>query len=228
MGTPKVRENPRFSLNALADYLTAPAARRRKIVEEQKRPRPFQVSYYVDAEMPILEVLETLDLDLTPVRHSINHLSQAPWVKEWDRTRHETCVEALRAFQELALDLPFAELSRQRLTGRQRHFNIAGVELSVRPEILLRKEAGDGEIGAAKLYFSKNEPLTEERAKYAGAVLCQYLQHAFAREGRCSYRACYVVDVFARRVFQAPRTYQRRLQDVKAACAEIALLWPLV
>ncbi len=42
----KVRQEPGVSLNVLAEYLTAPAGRRRTIVSEQKKPRAcYLVSY---------------------------------------------------------------------------------------------------------------------------------------------------------------------------------------
>ena len=46
MADQKVKESPRISINVLTDYLVAPPARRRRLIEQQKRPKAFQVTYY--------------------------------------------------------------------------------------------------------------------------------------------------------------------------------------
>lgn len=51
------RHAPRFSVNSLSEYLVANASRRRRILEEQKRPRDFQVIYYKEAEEAIVRFI---------------------------------------------------------------------------------------------------------------------------------------------------------------------------
>lgn len=53
------RPSPRISATKLGEYLTATASRRRKIVEDQKYPPPFQVARYTEAEKAIVEFLTT-------------------------------------------------------------------------------------------------------------------------------------------------------------------------
>jgi hypothetical protein len=48
----EVREQPRVSLNQLTEYLVANSARRKRIVEQQKRPNTFQVIYYQEGVTP--------------------------------------------------------------------------------------------------------------------------------------------------------------------------------
>lgn len=97
------------------------------------------------------------------------------------------------------------------------------VTVSVRPELLI--ESPDGKTtGGVKLYFSKSAPLSEERARYSGAILQMAIEAV--RNSQADYRKCLILDVFAQRRHQAPRTSQRRRQDVEAACAEISAIWP--
>jgi hypothetical protein len=224
----KVRTSPRISVNGLAEYLVAGAARRRRIVQEQKRPKNYQAPYYTDAEEAIMDFLASSSRNVGVLDRAAARLSAVETESrliEWELTRRMACTEALLAFRNLAEGGLFAGLSVTRAPQSQRLMQIGGVGVSVRPEILLSSTAEEPRLGGAKLFFSKNEPLTESRALYTGTILHQYLDTHQQRTGTVDYRHCLVVDVFAEKVYAAPRTYKRRRTDIEAACLEITLAW---
>ncbi|ODS53415.1 MAG: hypothetical protein ABS36_12240 [Acidobacteria bacterium SCN 69-37] len=79
-------------------------------------------------------------------------------------------------------------------------------------------------VGAVKLFFSKTAALNDERSRYAGAILQMAVEGLKGAQG-VGHRLCLVLDVFAGRLHQAPRTSRRRRQDVEAACSEIETMW---
>lgn len=227
MATQKVRETPRVTVNSLAEYLIAGAARRQKIILEQKRPKDFQVIYYDEAEEAIIDYLASQRESTAPFDAALSKLQLSGDLKEWELTRRSTGMDAIQAFRGLAVELPLSELHIKRAPTSPRLMQVGGVGVSVRPELHLSYPEGDHKrIGAIKIYFSKNDSLSEDRARYAATVLHQYIETQYPKAGKADHRICLVVDVFAKRFFSAPRNFKRKQQDVEAACREIAISWP--
>lgn len=228
MSTPrtKVRETPRISVNGLAEYLVAGAGQRRRIIEEQKRPRPFRVIYYREVEEAIRNFVVSEERDAAALRRAASQLRAVTGESEWETTRRLACAEAIECFLRMVGALPFGTYQSLRGPNNARSLVIAGVTVSVRPEILLSVEReGARRIGAVKLYFSKSDPVTEEQARYAGALIHQHIDSTYPRMGAVDHRMCFVIDVFGEKVFSAPASYKRRRSDMEAACEEIARAW---
>lgn len=220
------RTEPRVTLNALADYLTASAGRRRSIVTDQKSPKTFRVAYYADAEDAVIGALSG-----GGTGDALDHLARGRAkvmathaTKEWEQARRDTqleAIEAARAFLESDVASPLLGLTTHR--RRTAALLVSGVHVSVRPELFIA-DTTNATTGAIKLYFSKSGALPDERARYAGAILHRFVE-SLSPDASADYRSCFVVDVFARRLHAAPRTYRRRRQDIDAACSEIAATW---
>ncbi|OPZ48086.1 MAG: hypothetical protein BWY92_01644 [Firmicutes bacterium ADurb.BinA052] len=219
----KVRDLPRVSLNVLSEYLVASPNRRRRLIEEQKKPRTFRVVYYSEAEESIAAHLVTGDL--AELQKGLEKTKIQEGDTDWEITRKLTCADAIRSFMNLKLE--FSEDYKAERGLDRAQLSVGSVSVSVRPEVLLSHGASSsGKLGGIKLYISKSEPMAAERARFAGAVLLRYLTEL--QRGVVDYRNCFVVDVFAGKVFVAPRTLKRRWQDIEAACREIALHWDSV
>lgn len=220
----RMRRSPRFSLNALSEYLVASAARRRKLIEEQKHPKQFQVTYYGSAEEAIAEFLVMRDRHV--LDDALGRLRLESGLSEWERGRRVTCAEAIRAFAQIE-SLPFEHLNPRYGPKRPRGLGIRALTVGVRPEVLLvSHEDPTHVVGAVKLYISKSQPLSDARARFAGAILHRYVSDMYSRSAH--YKSCFVIDVFRRKIHTAPRTYKRHWQDVEAACSEIALWWDVI
>lgn len=103
---------------------------------------------------------------------------------------------------------------------------VKGVDVSVRPEILLTHKDRKGKLteGAIKLYIKK-EPLTDKAGKYAATLLREHVEE-FPRFGYdCNRTYCYVVDIFAGKVFKAPHGNKQRWHSIEEACEEIRSCW---
>lgn len=217
------RSGPRVAMNSLAEYLTASAGRRRAIIAEQKSPKTFRVAYYADAEDAIIGAI-TGQLSHVPLDSGRAKILVARVSKPWDIARRDTqleAIESVRTFLQTAGADPLRDLSFVR--RRMSPLLVGGVAVSVRPELLVEAAAGVV-VGAVKLFFSKGATLNDERSRYAGAIL-QMAVEGLKDAQDVDYRRCLVLDVFAQRLHQAPRTSRRRRQDVEAACAEIETMW---
>lgn len=217
------RATPRVTMNALAEYLTASAGRRRAIITEQRSPKTFRVAYYADAEDAIVATIAD-QLSETPLEAGRARILAAAVSKPWDMARRDTQLEAIEAARAF-LQTAGADSLRNLALARRRTspLLVGGVAVSVRPDLLVEATPGVV-VGVVKLFFSKTAALNEERSRYAGAILQMAIEGVKGAHG-VDYRRCLVLDVFARRLHQAPRTSRRRRQDVEAACSEIETMW---
>lgn len=219
-GVAKVRATPRVSINKLGEYLKAGPARRRKIVQDQKRPPTFQVIRYTEAESAIVESL--LADDVTVLDDAVDALQSTTPISKYDDQRITLCIEAIEAFRRIdlsGLGIPtFVHPSPAPAT-----LSIAGVEVSVRPSVAARLKTRNGaRLGLGKVYISKSFELDDDAGEYVAAVMRHF---ADVHYGTTDHRKVFVIDVFAGRVFVAPKAITRRMEDVEAACEEIAARW---
>lgn len=76
-----------------------------------------------------------------------------------------------------------------------------GVDVSVRPDVILQSNAG---VGGLKLHFPKGNPLNAQAAGYM------------------------VVDVASGKFFPGVTSTKARLREVEGGCGEVAALWPSI
>jgi len=220
------RSQPRIAVNALAQYLIAPAGRRHRIIVEQKRPKTFQVNYYDPATDAICEFLAGQIGHEELLSHRRGVIG-APVTKEWGLRRNESCGEAIRAVANARPDSGLAGLVVKRAKRRPPKMVIGSVLVSVRPELFLVRKREDGRVerGYLKLYFSKNAPLTQQLGKYIAAIVHQYAEMRLAERGGCDRELCRVLDVFTGNAFIAPIAIKRNRADIAEACREIGAMW---
>lgn len=220
------RSQPRISITKLGEYMVASPTRRRRIVIDQKRPQDYIVARYNDAQESIAEFLiNAIGKDC--LRRKIEELNGGVVSTEWQAQSNQLCAEAIMAFLGFVDSLSLDGLEPQRGDTCPPKLDIAGVAVSVRPEVLITGKDRKGEPlnGAIKLYISKTTPLTPEAAEYVATTVHQFVSDYRGEAGKTDYRLCYVLDVFNKKVFSAPRSHVRRRADIEAACEEIARAW---
>jgi hypothetical protein len=229
MATDTTRRVPRISVNKLGEYMTATPLRRRRIVEDQKRPKGFILPRYTEAQDAITKYLAGGKPDEGRLLSEIERLVLAPSATEWESDRKRLASEALQSFLEMADAIDLDGLSGTVGRNDQPRLSIGGLEVSVRPEVLLSGTDRHGRptAGALKLYFSKTSPLTEDSAAYIAAAVQAFVE-AHLQPAHAEPRNCRVIDVFGQKVYTAPRASARRRNDLAAACEEIARAWEQV
>lgn len=230
----RVRTRPQLSVNQFAQYLEAKGRRRNTILRDQKFPNEVLVLYYKEACDAILEYIESgFDEDVFDNQHS--EIGDKPTTTVQQVTRLKSCLEALESFQDLAVDeledlLEGVKIIRAPHNPPNGTLQIQGVDISLRPEFFLTKKDKKGNAikGVIKLYVSKNHELTDYTAKAIGALCLEFLENMGKPEGAPSKDLVLIIDVFAQRIYTAPKATTNIMKDVEATCKEINRIWPSV
>ncbi|MCP3137267.1 hypothetical protein [Pyxidicoccus xibeiensis] len=222
----EIRELPRVSVNKLGEYLTATPARRKRIIYDQKHPPEQQYLRYPEASHAITDFL-CRGLDLSILRDHQRRFACSVPQTEFEAQRLQLCSEALERFADLVPWLDLNETIISAVGAEPPCLEMAGVTISVRPEVVLQRmdKHGNARVGLMKLYFAKHHPLDERSGQYIGTMLQRFAEQHLCQLGPCDHRLIQVVDVFAGTIFTAPRAHIRRLSDVVLACEEIAERW---
>jgi hypothetical protein len=223
------RSTPRISVNKLGEYLVAKAGRRRRILEDAKRPPDFIAPRFRDFYEVGPRFLASSPLDDNIVVTAIDSIHSRPVGSEWDEQNKMLNADLLTNLLDIPDLLDIERYSVTELPDAPPTMTIGAVEVSVRPELQLNiTQRGRDLNGAIKLYTPKSFPLNQESGDYIATLVHRYCVQTCAGKDEVDYRHCYVVDVPSREVFTAPRSYSRRMSDIEAACLEIAALWPQI
>lgn len=226
MHSQKERTTPRISLNKLGEYLVAKPRRRHSIIKDQKKPKDFIVARYTDAIRAIQAYVTDGAQESDQIKRAARSLTSTSHESKWKQETADLCAKALLAFMSIADEVPTNGFGSIRGEDSQERINIAGTEVSVRPEIfLVDPDAGNQIVGAIKLYISKSHPLSDDSAAFIGSVLYRYAAEVVSTEAAVSHKNCFIVDVFDGKIYVAPKAFKRNMNDVHAACSEIAQLW---
>lgn len=221
------RLQPRISINKLGEYLVASAARRRAILNDQKYPSVFITARYEEAQDTIVEYFTSKNREESIIIEKIGDLLNKKSKSAFELQKAQGCADALEFFYDNSdlLDIP-AEAKITSGLSSYKKLKVQEVDVSVRPEIILRGENKKGKyIGAVKFYFSKTYELNDNSGEYIATIVHKYLDDNICTDEKCDLKYCYVFDVFNKKIYTAPKSFKRRRNDIDAACEEIKIRW---
>lgn len=223
----RVRTDPRFAINALMRYMNATPSQRSRIIHDQKYPPTYRVTWYEMACDAITAFIAGNMQDESILINEMNRLRSLSPSNDNEAQRNDGNVEAIGSFLNSYDQIQIGDLSPSRGNVSPPTLMMAGVQISIRPEIeIAGSMRGRPVSGAIKLYFSKTDVLTDEMARYGAATIMRYAQTHASAGTNIRTSTCMVFDVFAGACHTAPSAITRRFQDLEAACEEIALRWP--
>lgn len=216
-------KKPRISVNKLGEYLTATPSRRKRIIEDQQDPKPFITKRYGDARQEIVGFLSSDMNDDSKILQAAENLkihSGGTDFCEQDRTASS---EAIHSFLEASENLDLEGLVVVPVSASESStMDVAGVTISMRPDVILKdKETGQVK-GCVKLHFPKTTPLDIQGGEYVATALRVHLGNSNVA---VDPKKCYVVDVPTKQVYCAPKAFKRKMNDISAACEEIDVRW---
>lgn len=225
----KVRSVPRISLNSLAEFLTASETRKRSIIADQHKPKTAIVARYRDAEPAVIQYLESRCKDASVLTKVIDHLDSLKPTDARKAERVQSCLAAVKSMRGFEWTTPaIANAIPRRPHDSAPPLLMAGVQISVRPDLLLFRTFSDRKpIGAVKLRFSKTCALGGETAAYVGAGLCRFMVDAYGVDLDTAVKNTVVLDVFSRTEHLPPRSITSRLKSMAIACEQIVREWPV-
>ena len=215
---------PKISVNKLGEYLDATPARRRRIVQDQKDPKDFMVIRYKDAREIIVDFLSSgleNEQDALSAASRLRDEEAATSFAKQDKNASADAIEDfLDASDLINMDGMVTERVKKNTTDSM---VIAGVDVSIRPDVIFKDQKTGGIVGALKLHFSKTHPLNSTSSKYVATVMRVHLEKR--ENSEIDPKKCYVVDVPTKNVNHAPRAYKKNMKDIEAACEEIEARW---
>lgn len=223
-----VRDLPRISANQLGEYLASISPiRRLRILEEQKYPNPYIVSRYTEAQRPIAQYLADDSGDEQILYRAQQIIGRANPRSEFDRSRRTSCIQAIDNFHEMCHRLDFGEMTPVLASEQAPKLKIAGVNISVRPEVLLigRNRHGTKSVGAIKFYFSKSKRLTIEAGQHITTLIPWYLEEHFSELGPPDRRYCWLLEIPEKTKHISPGNYKNRRRAIRFGCKEISERW---
>lgn len=224
----KVVKQPRISLNKLGEYLHANPARRKKIVEDAKYPVNFIRTRYSYARTVIQEYFSS-NFDENILDEGIDNLINKRVESEFEENDRDCSIEALEAvsFIDMTELIDTTKLSISIYRGENRMLNISGVDVSVKPNLIIRgKYRGSKVVGAIKIHISKNHRLNNQSAADIANILRNFLEENVVEEDeKVEPKFCISMDVFDKSFEPAPKAFKRRIKYAVSACEEIALWW---
>ncbi len=219
---------PRISINKLGEYVRAPVKRRRSIIEDQKYPKSYNAKWYDYALRAARQaVCDHLDVDGI-IAHAERVRLTSP-TSEQDQKYRLASADGLVALSNVWESLE-ADVPHELVLGEERppKLVVAGIGVSVRPDVILQSKDGRGQpiFGLLKFHFSKTHQLDAEAGSDVATLLHWYGEEKLsAIYGQCERKLCSVVEVFGQEIYTAPRAVKRRREGLEAACTEIRLWW---
>ncbi len=221
----------KMTLEKIGEYLSASPRGRKRVIQELNRKSNLIETDFSEAKNAIARFIAYGDGNEEVIYSEISRLEKKLAMSELQKEQVNLSIDALESFLDVADELVIKEYEFLREDPSiPTTLLISGVTIDVSPEIILRKmdlETGS-QVGAVKIYFSKNFPLSDNAGKYMATILFQYLEAHFADVGAADYTNCYVIDVFNQKVYRTPRFNKRYRSDVQAACEEIARAWAFI
>lgn len=140
-------------------------------------------------------------------------------------------IEVLHALQRMANQL--GAFTFRQAPQTQRKLNLAGVEVSVRADLLVTAPIrGQDHAGAAVLRMTQDDADSDtargrrrEVGLYVATLARLHVDQNLRPALPIANRLCMSIDVQHGERFQAPDANTRRTNDLEAACRFIAALW---
>ncbi|WP_107342007.1 hypothetical protein [Agrobacterium pusense] len=229
------RVNPRISANDLALYMVSSDTARMGILRRAKNPQTAPIIRYKDARAAICAYLSDPVRNLRSLTAAETMLQQRhvdPSTSPLLREDASLSIQVLHATQQMqnqlgAYDFHPAPRDQEKL-------NIAGVEVSVRADLLVHGSSRTAEqIGSAMLRMTMddadNDAARERRRNmglYVATLARLHTEQNISSNREPANRLCLSIDIQHGEVFVAPNANSRRVNDIENVCRMITAIWP--
>lgn len=221
---------PRISVNKLAEYMVSKAARQRKLLRDRKYPdEDFNMGmYHREATEAVARYLVSDQLSTAQIDNQIAAIKQQTPAAIGTQRRLNSNIEAMERFLDMLDDFDFGGADATLGEHNPQKLTYHGVAISVRPEIILRGTVkGKKVVGGVKLHFPKGFELSDETAGYVSAAVQEHcFRHIAAPDETVNPAYCQVFDIGSGQVFPGVKATKSRLKDIEDTCQNIADIWP--
>jgi hypothetical protein len=220
---------PRISVNKLAEFISARAPRQRQILRDQKFPSEFKGMYYKEAAEAVSTCIASNLENTAVIDRAIARLEQETTDKVGTQRRIQANIDALETFEGMLDDIDLKGAMPSLGEHRPPLLKIQNVAVSIRPEIIL-KGTGKAEkslVGALKLHFPRTYSLGDS-AGYVSVLLQEYTKTYLVNEGEAYGPFCPVIDIGSQVMVGGLKATIARMREIEAACRNILGMWPTI
>jgi len=234
--THKYHPDPRLSANQVADYLSANATNRRRILSEAKYPPTMILVRYDDARTAVAAHLAANGAKkniLSDALLSIRRKADKEGVTSYKKQNHKLCVDAIEAFGAAEAKMGVGMVRFKAPDTHNSKLKISGVSVSVSLDLVTERADGKGNkvIGGAVLVFSKTggpEKNIEARCLAIALLVHELLKQKLKAGEACDPNICMAIDVFNGKVYRAKSQQKLLFRTIETSCDEVATIWPSV
>lgn len=229
----KVVKDPQLSLKRFSQYIVATQAGKMRIVEGSKYPGDYIPRFYEMARKVICDFFSANFEDHGVYyeefkRQAVVFRKEATaYESNRDPYKNRMCsadgLDQMTAMSTVLAPILDRYILNSNLTQRRSSITRSGLKIGAMADMLLFDNAGATQVGFLKFNFTK-KVLSKNEAATMLFVLGKY----FEKQGlELDPQACFLVDVFAWRVYVAAN--QPNIEQLAdAACMEVVRTWDLV
>lgn len=234
---PKYREaaSPQISANQLAQYLSAGASARKRIVQSARYQSTAVVARYRQAREAIIGCL--CDDTRSPTKVAAERAKMAKKLEQsgissWVKDDLESSILALDRYAEKSNKTELGKLLCQPIPGQTPPLIISGLRVKVTPDAVVRRGNGkDADVGALIAMIAKGEKSSKvrrEQARTAALLVWLFAQQHLSKIGPVDRKLCLAYDVFEGEALSSSANYQTKIKNIEDACEEILAKWHTV
>jgi hypothetical protein len=217
---------PGISLFKLAEYIGADIQLRTEIVRGAIPENEAAARAYSRARDRLPRAFESTPPYRAGFERVAEELGKMASTSDWDRRDLDYSAADFQTLADMVDGLRLGDAPPRPPRSRWRKLELAGVRVSITPDLLLWEKQDDVvNVGALKVAWSQRE-MGEEEGLYASTILRVSLRREIhGEEFKVRPALCQVVNASTGQVFEAPRTFKRRMRRLEKACEEYRARW---
>lgn len=216
-----------LSINQLADFANATESKKKNIINQQKTPNPFKISYYQLAKARIKKSMATKG-DLEPVLKGIEELKNRTVTKKRQVSDKVVSLDAMQRFVSMKIPNLLKDYNYKIIKdvySKSTLFN--GVEIIVSPDLIIEIDInGKKFYGGIKIHIAKGNKFDTKQQAYVATAIKKYLQETISQnEENVLSELCMSIDIFGHGIISAPEEISSKIKDMEILCEEVKRLW---
>lgn len=216
---------PRFSANELGKFVWSSDAERRRILRDQKFPKPVKTSYYQRASSAILGSLKGGVFSEDALRQALKRIQAMPAETPHKARVLRGNITAVRRFLTIR-DKAAPPAGEHEIIRANAEFEFEGIRISVRPDIFTKN------INGKFFTYSKLRISSDKYSLDASEVVLLLIQKFAERQsyeglGFDGSRAR-LIDCFSQQIFEGHYVSAFKGQQLMKALAQIRSMWPFI
>lgn len=217
---------PHISVNLLGEFLTTNAKRQRRILEQLKYPddNRFAFGHNYAREAAKRYLIKGFDENI--VLKCIKKYQGMEPTSPSNEGVINSSIEGLNIILNGNADLN-SSFDYQKYEGDNPKIDIKGVEVSVKPDLVIRSISRKKKyVGAFKFHMSKNSPVKPEGGKYIATILYYFTEQFIKNpDESVKHNHCLSFDVPTDSLVECPKGVKNRWDEIEAGCMNIAAMW---